>query len=63
MIEAEENKYLSHITSDAKDEKLTKKKLKIYYFPLLKIEIKKVEIFKKQLKSLKMMKTINLFIH
>ena len=62
MIEAEENKYLSHITSNAKDEKLTKK-LKIYYFPLLKIEIKKVEIFKKQLKSLKMMKTINLFIH
>lgn len=62
MIEAEENKYLSHITSNAKDEKLTKK-LKIYYFPLLKIEIKKVEIFKTQLKSLKMMKTINLFIH
>ena len=62
MIEAEENKYLSHITSNAKDEKLTKN-LKIYYFPLLKIEIKKVEIFKKQLKSLKMMKTINLFIH
>ena len=63
MIEAEENKYLSHITSNAKDEKLKAKKLKIYYFPLLKIEIKKVEIFKKQLKSLKMMKTINLFIH
>lgn len=62
MIEAEENKYLSHITSNAKDEKLTKN-LKIYYFPLLKIEIKKVEIFKTQLKSLKMMKTINLFIH
>ena len=35
----------------------------IYYFLFLKIEIKKVRIFKKQLKIFKMMKTINLFTH
>ena len=43
--------------------KKLEKNLKIYYFPLLKIGIKKVEIFKKQLKDLKMMKTINLLTH
>ena len=43
--------------------KKLEKNFKIYYFPLLKIRIKKVEIFKNQLKDLKMMKTINLLTH
>ena len=66
MNEAEKNRFLPYITNSAKDEK-SRENLKnievILYFLLLKIGIKKVEIFKKLLKNLKTMKTMNLLTH
>ena len=58
----QKNKFFLMLLTMLKMKKL-EKNFKIYYFPLLKIRIKKVEIFKNQLKDLKMMKTINLLTH
>ena len=63
MNEAEKNRFLSYITNSAKDEKSRENIEVILYFLLLKMGIKKVEIFKKLLKNLKTMKTMNLLTH
>ena len=62
MIKSEKNKFLSYITTNAKDEK-TNEKLKNLVLSVIENRNKKVEIFKKQLKNLKTMKTMNLIIH
>ena len=53
MIEAEENKYLSHITSNAKDEKLTKKKIKNILLSIVENRNKKSRDFQKAVKKFK----------
>ena len=66
MIEKEKNKYSSPITNNAKNEKFREKLktlLPLIFDLFLKLTIKKVKIFKKQSKNLKMMKTTNLIIH
>ena len=66
MIEKEKNKYSSLITNNAKNEKFREKLktlLPLIFDLFFKLTIKKVKIFKKQSKNLKMMKTMNLIIH
>ena len=61
MIEKENNK-LSPIINNPKNENF-REKIKNYYLLFLKLEVKKVKIFKKQLKNLKMMRTTNFIIY
>ena len=61
MIEKENNKLLS-IINNPKNEKF-REKFKNLLPLILKLEVKKVKIFKKQLKNLKLMKTTNFIIH
>ena len=62
MIEKENNKYTSPIINNAKNEKF-REKLKNLLPLIFEIKNKKVKIFKKKSKNLKMMKTTNLIIH
>ena len=59
MIEKENNKHLTIINSDAKNE-IFREKLKNIVPLIIEIKTKKVKILKTQLKHLKMMKTMNL---
>ena len=61
MIEKENNKLLP-IIDNPKNEKF-REKLKNLLPLIFEIKNKKVEIFKNQSKSLKMMKTMNLITH
>ena len=60
MTEKENDKYSSPIINNAKNEKFREKFTTSYF---LKLKIKKLKIFKKQSKHVKMIKTENLIIH
>ena len=62
MIEKENNEYPEPIINNVKNEKF-REKLKNLLPLIFEIKNKKVEIFKNQSKSLKMMKTMNLITH
>ena len=62
MIEKENNEYPEPIINNVKNEKF-REKLKNLLPLIFEIKNKKVEIFKTQSKSLKMMKTMNLITH
>ena len=62
MIEKENNEYPEPIINNVKNEKF-REKLKNLSPLIFEIKNKKVEIFKNQSKSLKMMKTMNLITH
>ena len=62
MIEKENNEYAEPIINNVKNEKF-REKLKNLLPLIFEIKNKKVEIFKNQSKSLKMMKTMNLITH
>ena len=62
MIEKENNEYPAPLINNPKNEKFREKFQNL--LPLIfELKIKKLEIFKKQSKSLKKMKTMNLIIH
>ena len=60
MTEKENDKYSSPIINNAKNEKFREKFTTSCF---LKLKIKKLKIFKKQSKNVKMIKTANLIIH